>query len=130
MYLAHLNVIDEHGRRASNYVRITVGNQEPDVEFVRPVANQPFRFGDAVQFEVTVADEAAVDCGRVRVHYILGHDTHGHPQSTTAGCTGTIQTTAAGHDPATENITAVFVAEYTDPGGLTGSDQFVLRQNR
>jgi cytochrome c len=130
VYLAHLNVIDEHGRRASNYVRITVGNQEPDVEFVRPVANQPFRFGDAVQFEVAVADEAAVDCNDVRVHYILGHDTHGHPQSTTAGCSGTIQTTAAGHDPATENITAVFVAEYTDPGGLTGSDQVVLRQNR
>jgi cytochrome c len=130
VYLAHLNVIDEHGRRASSYVRITVGNQEPDVEFVRPVANQPFRFGDAVQFEVTVADEAAVDCSRVRVHYILGHDTHGHPLSTTAGCTGTIQTTAAGHDPATDNITAVFVAEYTDPGGLTGRDQVVLRQNR
>src|SRR5918998_196649 len=130
VYLAHLNVIDEHGRRASNYVRILVGNQEPDVEFVRPVANQPFRFGDAVQFEVTVADEATLDCTRVRVHYILGHDTHGHPLSTNAGCTGTIQTTAAGHDPATDNITAVFVAEYTDPGGLTGSDQVVLRQNR
>ena len=130
VYLAHLNVIDEHGRRASNYVRITVGNQEPDVEFVRPVANQPFRFGDAVPFEVTVADEAAVNCSQVRVHYILGHDTHGHPLSTTAGCTGTIQTTAAGHDPATDNITAVFVAEYTDPGGLTGRDQVVLRQNR
>ena len=130
VYLAHLNVIDEHGRRASSYVRITVGNQEPDVEFVRPVANQPFRFGDAVQFEVTVADEAAVNCSQVRVHYILGHDTHGHPLSTTAGCTGTIQTTAAGHDPATDNITAVFVAEYTDSGGLTGRDQVVLRQNR
>jgi cytochrome c len=130
VYLATLQVIDEHGRSASNFVRVFVGNQEPDVEFVRPVANQPFRFGDAVPFEVTVADEAAVDCSRVRVHYILGHDTHGHPLSTTAGCAGTIQTTAAGHDPATENITAVFVAEYTDPGGLTGSDQVVLRQNR
>jgi cytochrome c len=130
VYLATLQVIDEHGRSASNFVRVFVGNQEPDVEFVRPVANQPFRFGDAVPFEVTVVDEAAVDCNRVRVHYILGHDTHGHPLSTTAGCSGTIQTTAAGHDPATENITAVFVAEYTDPGGLTGSDQVVLRQNR
>jgi cytochrome c len=27
VYLAHLNVIDEHGRRASNYVTITVGSQ-------------------------------------------------------------------------------------------------------
>ena len=130
VYLATLNVIDEHGRSASNFVRVFVGNQEPDVELVRPVPNQPFRFGDAVQFEVTVADEAAVDCSRVRVHYILGHDTHGHPLSTTAGCSGTIQTTADGHDPATDNVAAVFVAEYTDPGGLTGRDQVVLRQNR
>jgi cytochrome c len=53
----------------------------------------------------------------------------GHPQSTTAGCTGTIQTTVPeGHDPG--DITVVFVAEYTDAGGLTGSDQVVLRQNR
>ena len=100
VYLATLQVIDEHGRSASNFVRVFVGNQEPDVEFVRPVANQPFRFGDAVQFEVTVADEAAVDCSRVRVHYILGHDTHGHPLTTAFGCTGTIQTTSGGHDPA------------------------------
>jgi hypothetical protein len=30
-----------------------------------------------------------------------------------------------GHEPG--EITAVFVAEYTDPGGLIGSDQVVLR---
>ena len=66
-----------------------------------------------------MTDEAATNCSQVRVHYILGHDTHGHPLSTTAGgCTGTIQTTASGHNPGTDNITAVFVAEYTDAGGL------------
>jgi cytochrome c len=127
VYQATLKVTDEHGRSASSYVEITVGNQPPVVDLVRPVAGQPFRFGDAVPFEVSVTDEDAIDCARVQVHFIVGHDDHGHPQSTTAGCSGTIETTVPeGHDPAA--ITGVFVAEYTDAGGLTGSDQVVLRQ--
>jgi cytochrome c len=127
VYQATLKVTDEHGRSASSYVEITVGNQPPVVDFVKPVAGQPFSFGDAVPFEVKVTDEDPIDCARVQVHFIVGHDTHGHPISTTAGCTGTIQTTVPeGHDPA--EITGVFVAEYTDAGGLTGSDQVVLRQ--
>jgi cytochrome c len=129
VYQATLKVTDEHGRSASSYVEITVGNQPAVVDFVRPVAGQPFRFGDAVQFQVSVTDEDPTDCDRVQVHYIVGHDMHGHPISTTAGCSGTIQTTVPeGHDPQSEDITAVFVAEYTDAGGLTGSDQVVLRQ--
>ena len=130
VYQATLKVTDEHGRSASSYVRIIVGNQPPVVDLTTsPAPGQPFAFGQSVSFNVSVTDEAAVDCSRVQVHYILGHDTHGHPLSTTAGCTGTIQTTAVGHDPATDNITAVFVAEYTDPGGLAGRDQVVLRRN-
>jgi cytochrome c len=129
VYQATLKVTDEHGRSASSYVEITVGNQAPVVELTTtPGPGQPFAFGQSVTFNVNVTDEAAVDCSQVRVHYILGHDTHGHPLSTTAGCTGTIQTSASGHDPGTENITAVFVAEYTDAGGQTGRDQVVLRQ--
>jgi hypothetical protein len=43
-------------------------------------------------------------------------------------------TSAAGHDPSQDNITAVFVAEYTDSPTdpddqpLSDSDQVVLRQ--
>ena len=67
----------------------------------------------------------------MQVTYILGHDTHGHPQTTAFGCTGTITTTSGGHDPAAQNLSAVFAASYTDPGGgnlppLTGTDQVVL----
>jgi cytochrome c len=59
------------------------------------------------------------------VHFIVGHDDHGHPISTTAGCTGTITTIVPdGHESG--EITAVFVAEYTDPGGLIGDDQVIL----
>ncbi|HEY8465879.1 MAG TPA: PQQ-dependent sugar dehydrogenase [Solirubrobacterales bacterium] len=128
VYRATLNVIDSHGRSAAEYVDIVVGNQPPEVEFVAPEDGDEFQFGDAIDFEVSITDEAEVDCSQVQVHYIVGHDTHGHPQTTASGCTGTIQTQPIeGHDPAEGNITGVFVAEYTDPGGLTGSAQVVLR---
>src|SRR3546814_5642588 len=82
-----------------------------------------------VDVEVTVTDDQPVDCDEVTVTYILGHDDHGHPLTTASGCTGSIETTVpSGHDPEGDNLTAVFVAEYTDPGGdglpsLTGSDE-------
>jgi cytochrome c len=124
-------VTDQGGRSASDYVEIIVG-QRPVVEFVTPTAGQPFSFGDTVQYEVRVTDDQPVDCSRVQVTYILGHDKHGHPLTTAYGCTGSIQTTVpSGHDPATDDLTAVFVAEYTDEGAgnlppLTGSDEVVL----
>jgi glucose/arabinose dehydrogenase/PKD repeat protein len=128
VYQATLKVTDEHGRSASSYVEITVGNQPPVVDLTTtPAPGQPFTFGQSVTYSVNVTDEDPIDCSRAQVFYIVGHDTHGHPQSTTAGCTGTIQTTIpSGHDPA--DITAVFVAEYTDAGGLIGRDQVVLGQ--
>jgi cytochrome c len=128
VYLATLKVTDEHGRSASNQVEITVGNQPPVVDLQTvPAPGQPFTQGQTVTYTVNVTDEAATDCSKVQVNYIVGHADHGHPISTTAGCTGTIQTTIPqGH--AAGEITAVFVAQYTDPGGLVGSDQVVLRQ--
>jgi cytochrome c len=66
------------------------------------------------------------------VTYILGHDEHGHPQTTQTGCTGSIKTTVpSGHDPGEDHLTAVFDASYTDPGGdgvpsLSGRDEVVL----
>ncbi|GAA1811342.1 PKD domain-containing protein [Planosporangium flavigriseum] len=132
LYSATLKVTDRNGRSASASVRIVVGNAQPVVKLVKPVAGQAFKFGDAVQFEVQATDDQPVDCAKVSVTYILGHDTHGHPQTTANGCTGTIQTTVpSGHDPAKDHLTAVFVASYTDAGGnglpaLTGTDQVVL----
>jgi hypothetical protein len=76
-----------------------------------------------------VTDDVPVDCSRVQVTYVLGHATHGHPQTTAFGCSGSITTTVpAGHDPATDDLSAVFNAQYTDdPAGdlppLSGSDQ-------
>ncbi|MEU2170717.1 PQQ-dependent sugar dehydrogenase [Micromonospora chersina] len=132
LYSATLNVSDPGGLAASASVRIVVGNAAPVVELVKPADGQPFAFGDTVQFEVRVTDDQPVDCSRVTVTYVLGHDQHGHPQTTATGCTGSIQTTVpSGHDPENDNLTAVFVASYTDAGGdglpsLSGSDQVVL----
>jgi hypothetical protein len=133
VYNATLQVTDKFGKSASDYVVVVVGNIAPVVEFITPQNGDTFSFGDAVAYEVMVTDNTAVDCSRVQVTYILGHNTHGHPQTTAFGCTGTIQTTfPAGHDPTTDNLSGVFVASYTDdPGGglpaLTGTDEVVLQ---
>ena len=129
-YRATLTVTDPGGRRASTDVDVVVGNQAPVVEFVTPTDDQAFAFGDTVTYEVTVTDDQPVDCSTVTVTYVLGHDTHGHPQTTASGCTGSITTTVPeGHDPATDDLAAVFVAEYTDSGSepaLTGYAEVVL----
>jgi cytochrome c len=131
LYRATVTVTDQGGRSASDYVEIIVG-QRPVVRLIQPVEGQAFHFGDTVQYEVVVEDDQPVDCNKVKVTYILGHDTHGHPITTAFGCTGTITTTVpSGHDPATQELRAVFNAEYTDSGSgnlpaLTGTDEVVL----
>jgi PKD repeat protein len=137
VYSASLQVTDvggpQRGRSASTQVEIVVGNQAPVVDLVKPADGQQFSFGDTVEFEVKVHDDQPVDCNQVSVTYILGHDSHGHPQTTATGCTGSIKTTVpGGHDPGTDNLSGVFEASYTDPGSeglppLSGSDQVVLK---
>jgi cytochrome c len=134
VYNATLQVIDRRGKRASASVEIIVGNEVPVVELVQPVEGQPFQFGDTVTFEVQVTDDQPVDCANVEVNYILGHDQHGHGISTSRGCTGTIETILAPGHGTGDNLSAVFVAEYTDPGvdgdgQLTDSDEVVLVPN-
>lgn len=136
LYTATLKVTDiggkHRGRSASAEVKIVVGNSAPVVEFVKPTDGQSFSFGDVIDFEVRVTDDQPVDCSRVEVTYILGHDEHGHPQTTATGCTGSITTTVpGGHDPEHDNLAGVFHATYTDPGGnglpaLSGDAEVVL----
>ncbi|WP_198411001.1 PQQ-dependent sugar dehydrogenase [Cryobacterium sp. TMT1-3] len=138
-FTASLQVTDaggkDRGRFASAEVEIEVGNQAPVVTFITPVVGQDFEFGDTVAYEILVTDDQAVDCSLVSVTYILGHDSHGHPITTSGGCTGTITTTVpSGHNPETDDLSGVFNASYTDAGGdssgpLTGSAEVVLRSN-
>jgi cytochrome c len=126
-YRPTLKVTDSTGRSASAELPFVVGPIAPVVTFVAPVEGQPFEFGDTVAFEVGVLDDEPVDCSRVTVQYILGHDQHGHPISTATGCSGSIATTAPGHGPG-DDLFAVFVASYTDTGTppQTGTDEVVL----
>ncbi|KRV51199.1 glycosyl hydrolase [Wenjunlia vitaminophila] len=129
-YPATLTVSDSTGKSATASVLITVGNTAPTVRLDLPVDGRIIDPGAAVPFRVTVTDpeDATVDCSRVKVTFILGHDSHGHPQTSATGCTGTLQTIADGeHDP-NANIYGVWDAEYTDAGAggqppLTTHDQ-------
>ncbi|GAB3953004.1 lectin [Streptomyces sparsus] len=133
-YTATLKVTDTTGKSATASVRITVGNTAPTVKLDLPVDGSIHDFGDAIPFEVTVTDpeDGTIDCSKVKVTFIVGHDSHGHPQTSTTGCTGTLQTLADGeHDP-NANIFGVIDAEYTDKGAngqpaLTTHDQHITQ---
>jgi hypothetical protein len=77
-----------------------------------------FSFGDTIPFQVTVSDpeDGTVDCARVKMTYVLGHDQHGHPITSLNGCTGTIVVPADGEHDDAANIFGVWDAEYTDNG--------------
>ncbi|MFJ8508263.1 PQQ-dependent sugar dehydrogenase [Streptomyces avermitilis] len=134
-YTATLTTKDASGRTGSASVQIVVGNTAPKVVLELPENGQLFSFGDTVPFKVKVTDPEdgrAVDCAKVKVKFILGHDSHGHLLTSADGCTGTIETGAGnGHDDDAD-IFGVFDAEYTDGGGggqapLTSHDEHVTQ---
>ncbi|MFG3505070.1 ThuA domain-containing protein [Streptomyces sp. NPDC047821] len=133
-YTATVTARDASGRTGSASVQVVVGNTAPKVTLDLPAEGALFGFGDEIPFKVTVTDpeDGTIDCAKVKVTYILGHDSHGHPVTSANGCSGTIKTSAdGGHDP-NANIFGVFDAEYTDGGGggqaaLTGHDQAQLQ---
>ena len=95
-------------------------------------AGAPFAVRPDRDLHGDVTDDTPVDCSRVSVAYVLGHDEHGHPLNSTAGCTGTITTFVDSGHAGAGNLRAVFIAVYTDaPDGpdvppLTGDDEVVL----
>jgi cytochrome c len=144
VYDATLRVTDRTGRSASNSIEITVGNQAPELEIEAwmcpatgpctpaPDPEVPFQFGGTVHYVVTVTDDQPVACDRVSVSYVLGHDQHGHPQSSTAGCEGDISVPLETGHAGASNLAAVFSASYTDAPGsgetpLTGTAEVILR---
>jgi cytochrome c len=137
VYTARLTVTDSSGKTASANTTITVGNTSPSVDVVVPVEGGLFSFGDTIPFAVTVTDpeDGPIDCSRVQVTFVLGHDTHGHPEASTTGCSGTLPTIAddVSHGG---NVFGIVVASYTDLGGapgvpaLTTVDQTPILQRR
>ncbi|MFD7435490.1 PQQ-dependent sugar dehydrogenase [Streptomyces sp. NPDC059861] len=133
-YTATLTVTDSTGRSGTASVPITVGNTAPTVQLDLPADGSIYDFGAAIPFRVTVTDpeDGTIDCSKVKVSFIIGHDSHGHPQTSATGCSGTLQTSADGeHDP-DANLFGVLDAEYTDKGAggqpaLTTHDQHVIQ---
>ncbi|WP_411293824.1 PQQ-dependent sugar dehydrogenase [Streptomyces kunmingensis] len=133
-YSATLTVTDSTGKSGSASVLVTVGNTAPKVTLNLPTDGRIHDFGDAIPFTVTVTDaeDASIDCTKVKVTFIIGHDSHGHAQTSATGCSGTLQTLADGeHDP-NANIFGVIDAEYTDRGAngqpaLTTHDQHITQ---
>ncbi|MFD4814952.1 PKD domain-containing protein, partial [Streptomyces sp. NPDC058418] len=136
-YTANLIVTDHTERTGSASVRVVVGNTAPTLTLEIPAEGTLFSFGDTLPFKVKVTDPedgaaGPIDCSKVVVSYILGHDNHGHPITSANGCEGTITAPADGeHDP-NANIFGVIDASYTDGGGggqeaLTVHDQAQLQ---
>ncbi|MGX1668362.1 PQQ-dependent sugar dehydrogenase [Streptomyces sp. NPDC055400] len=133
-YTATVTAKDATGRTGSADVHLVVGNTAPKVTLELPADGQLFTFGDKVPFKVKVTDpeDGTIDCSKVKVTHILGHDSHGHPVTSANGCEGTIQTSADNEHDADANVFGVFDAEYTDQGAngqpaLTTHDQNVTQ---
>ncbi|GAA1558117.1 ThuA domain-containing protein [Dactylosporangium maewongense] len=137
VYTARLTVTDSSGKTASANTTITVGNTSPTVKVNVPIEGGLFAFGDNIPFNVTVTDpqDGAIDCSRVEVTFVLGHDSHGHAESTANGCSGTLPTfdEDVSHGG---NVFGVISVSYTDKGGpggipaLTTVAQTTIRQKK
>ncbi|MGW4666764.1 carbohydrate-binding protein [Streptosporangium sandarakinum] len=127
-YTATLTVRDPEGATGTASVPITVGNTAPTVTIREPAPGRLTAFGDAVPWSVTVTDpeDGAVDCGKVTMAYVLGHDQHAHQITSQNGCSGTITIPVDGEHDDAANIFPIFDASYTDKGGLTTHAQSIL----
>lgn len=124
-----LTVIDPEGLTGTASLVVTAGNSAPTVTLNTPADGSLFSFGDSVPFTVSVSDpeDGTIDCSKVKVTYLLGHDSHRHQITSKNGCSGTIDVPVDGEHDTAANIYGVFDAEYTDAGGLTTHSDSVLQ---
>ncbi|MDH6462304.1 glucose/arabinose dehydrogenase [Micromonospora sp. A200] len=128
-YTATLTVKDPQNATGSASVLISVGNTAPTVTINSPGNGKLFSYGDTVPFSITVTDpeDGTIDCTKVKMTYVLGHDQHGHQITSKTGCSGSIAIPVDGEHDDAANIFAIFDAEYTDAGGLTTHTQHTLQ---
>ncbi|MET0424907.1 MAG: PQQ-dependent sugar dehydrogenase [Actinoplanes sp.] len=131
-YAATLTVRDPQGATGNASVTVTVGNTAPTVTITSPRSGQLVSFGDSVPWSVTVTDpeDGAVDCSKVTMAYVLGHDQHAHQITSQTGCSGTITIPVDGEHDDAANIFPIFDAAYTDGGGLTTHAQHLLQPRK
>ncbi|HEU4489552.1 MAG TPA: ThuA domain-containing protein, partial [Jiangellales bacterium] len=89
-FTARLTVTDSSGMTGVANTVITAGNTAPEITVTVPANGGTFAFGETVPFTVTGSDaeDGPIDCSRLEVTWVLGHDTHGHAGETVTGCTG------------------------------------------
>ncbi len=128
-YRPTLTVRDPEGLTGTASLVVTAGNTAPTVGLTTPADGALFSFGDTVPFQVQVTDpdDGTVDCARVKVTYLLGHDSHRHQITSKNGCSGSIAVPADGEHDSAANLYGVFDAEYTDNGGLTSHSVRLLQ---
>ncbi|MER7006563.1 PQQ-dependent sugar dehydrogenase [Dactylosporangium sp. NPDC000555] len=131
-YVATLTVRDPQGATGTASVPISVGNTAPTVIVNTPAAGRLTAFGESVPWSVTVTDpeDGTIDCSRVTMAYVLGHDQHAHQITSQTGCSGTITIPVDGEHDDAANIFPIFDASYTDNGGLTTHTQSILAPKR
>src|SRR5262249_17231393 len=120
-FTAILSVIDSSGKKTSVSLPITSGNTSPVITIDTPVRGGTFAFGDTIPYSVTVTDpeDGTIKCWDVQVTFVLGHDSHGHAEEGTTGCSGQLHTIAddVSHGG---NVFGIINARYTDKGGAGG----------
>jgi cytochrome c len=128
-FTAVLTVTNTAGTSGTASVAITSGNTVPTLSISAPPSGGFFNFGDGVNFSVNVTDpeDGTVDCSKVTIQAILGHETHGHPLNQYAGCSAKVVTTLSSGHADTDNIFYVIEASYTDKGGAGGSSPLTGR---
>ncbi|GAA2377362.1 lectin [Dactylosporangium salmoneum] len=127
-YSVTLTAKDPQGAIGTSSVLISVGNTAPTVTIQGPSSGQLVSFGDTVSWSVTVTDpeDGAIDCSKVTMTYVLGHDQHAHQITSQNGCAGTITIPVDGEHDSASNIFPIFDAQYTDKGGLTTHAQSIM----
>jgi glucose/arabinose dehydrogenase/PKD repeat protein len=131
-FSATLTVRDPQGATGTSSVTVTVGNTAPKVTINTPASGQLVSFGDSVPWSVTVTDpeDGTIDCSKITMAYVLGHDQHAHQITSQTGCSGTITIPTDGEHDDAANIFPIFDAAYTDKGGLTTHAQNILQPRK
>ena len=120
-YTARLTVLDSSGKSSGehdDHGRQLVADGDGDdsgrgrhvrVRREHPVHGQRHRSGGRV-----------INCAGVQVTFVLGHDTHGHAETTVNGCSGVLPTDAADVSHG-GNVFGVISASYTDTAARAAS---------
>ncbi|MBO0880623.1 MAG: PQQ-dependent sugar dehydrogenase, partial [Mycobacterium sp.] len=135
-----VTVTDAGGQSAIANLSVVAGNTRPIVTFESPIDGTFAEFGQTIPFKVKVTDPdgGPVDCTKVKVNYLLGHNQHAHPMSEAtpdANCEGTVVPGSDASHGSGAYVFHIIQATYTDEGNgnappLTGESDVVLHPSQ